>query len=172
MKRIICALLTLAIVVAFSSTVVGEESIILIGDDDVTVGDNQVTIAVVLPASAVGVRINRAVLEVPITLSESAEAAFNDFPLLELAELGSETPKQTILLKAGFDGVARFDITRFAREWSDTDAHELVLGVLSESNETSFDVGTAATWDSGIRARIVLSFSSLDGASATSIGAE
>jgi hypothetical protein len=133
--------------------------------ENVQAADNVLTITVALPAEAVGMRISRAILEVPVSLNESANEGFNELPVLELYEEGSESPKQTILLEAEHDGIARIDVTRFVREWANTASRDFVLGAVSESNGTALDLGTAAGWPNGTKARLMVTFSDRDGAS-------
>jgi len=148
-----------------SAPSLARDATVNISTEDVDASDNQLAIAVSLPAGVVGKRINRAVLEVPIAMGESADSLFNEFPLLELYQDGSELPKQTVLLPSGFSGVARFDVTRFVREWSNTDAQGFVLGAVSEANATAFELGTASQWANGIKARLTIEYSNHDGQS-------
>lgn len=133
--------------------------------EGVQASDALLTIVVALPAEVVGKRISRAVLEVPIALNESEDAAFNEYPIIQLFQDGSEAPKQTVLLEPGLNDVVRFNVTRFVREWSNTDRHEFVLGAVSESNGTAFELGTAGQWASGTKARLIIEYRDRDGTS-------
>jgi len=142
---------------------VAETTRVDVGNEDVESSERLLTITVALPSGAIGKRIDKAVLEVPVTLVESPDSAFNDFPVLELRENGSEAPKQTVLLEKGFAGIARFDITRLVRGWANTDAHQIMLGALAESNGTTFGLGEAAQWSVGTKARLIVDCSELKG---------
>jgi len=156
---LVCFVFSVAIALA-------EEATVDITSDNVMVSDSLLTIAVALPGDAVGKRVDSAVLEIPLTVSESADSAFILFPLVEIRESGSDTPKKTILLTEAFSGVARIDVARFVRAWSTTDEHDFLLGALSEGNATVFELGTQPEWASGVKARLVIRYSSLDGGSA------
>ncbi len=136
--------------------------------ENVQMDGNIMTITAALPAEAVGKRIGRAILEVPVSLNESEDDDFNALPVLELYEGGSETPKQTVLLEPGYDGIARIDVTRFVRDWPNTDSRQFILGAVSEENATAFELGTAAGWTNGTKARLTVQFSDRDGTSVVS----
>lgn len=136
-----------------------------IGSGDVANASSVLTIETALPAGAVGKRISRAMLEVAIVVGESENAAFNEFPVVELYEDGSETPKQTALLNAGLSGVARFDVTRFVRDWANTDARAFVVGAVSEDNDTVLAVGSVGAWPNGTKARLIIEYHDRDGTS-------
>jgi hypothetical protein len=167
MQRIILIAATLMVLALPSVGALAKDAMVDVANQDVEATDNRLAIAVALPAGVVGKRIDRAILEVPIAVGESADSRFDEFPLIELFEDGSELPKQTILLASGFDGIARFNVTRFVREWPNSDTREFVLGTVSESNATTFELGTASQWSNGIKARLVIEYSNRDGQSST-----
>lgn len=169
MKGIILAILAVLVGLVLAVTVAADEAVIDLEGDGVVAGNRQVAITVSLPPRLVGSRINRAVLEVPLKIQQGANSTFADFPLIELVEPGSELPKQTELLVTSFDGIARFDITRLVKTWVDASDHELVLGALSEKNGTSMNLRVASEWNSGVKARLIISFSTLTGAGAASL---
>ena len=148
-----------------SGSALAETATVNVTSEGVQGSDRLLSIAVALPAEVVGKRISRAVLEVPIALNESDDDAFNDYPLIELYQEGSEAPKQTILLEQALNGIVRFNVTRFVREWSNTDTREFVLGAVSESNGTAFELGTAGSWANGTKARLVIRYQDRDGTS-------
>jgi hypothetical protein len=171
MKSLITVLLALCIVWFASTRVVAADATVNVSSEDVQASGNQITVHVALPGDVVGKRIDRVILEIPITVGTSADSAFIHFPLIELDQSGSEEPKQTALLTEGFDGVAHFDVTRFVQTWSTADAREFVLGALSEGNLTVLELGAAGEWEGGVKARLIVTYSILDGVSATTIGA-
>jgi hypothetical protein len=171
MKQIIAKLVVLGVMLFVSALAIAEDATVNVASEDVQSSDNQITVQVALPEAAIGKRIDKVILEVPISVGASADSAFIRFPLIELSQSGSEEPKQTALLAEGFNDIASFDVTRFVQPWSTTDEHEFVLGALSEANGTVLELGTAAGWDTGVKARLVVKYSSLAGASATTIGA-
>lgn len=148
-----------------SGSVSAETATVDVISEGVQASDALLTIAVALPAEVVGKRISRAMLEVPIALNESQDATFNEYPLIELFQDGSEAPKQTILLEPGLNGIVRFNVTRFVREWSNTDLREFVLGAVSESNGTAFELGAAGAWPNGTKARLIIEYQDRDGTS-------
>lgn len=165
MRRFNVVFLVLGTTWFASGSVRAETATVNVVSQGVQSSDRLLTIAVALPAEVVGKRISRAVLEVPIAINESEEAAFNEFPLIELYQDGSELPKQTVRLEAGSDRTIRFNVTRFVREWSNTDPREFVLGAVSESNGTDFELGAAGAWATGTKARLVISYQDRDGSS-------
>ena len=167
-KNTIAIMVMLALALGVTGAV-AETVTVTVSSQGVESADNQMVVSVALPQVVVGKRVDRVVLEVPISLGESTESAFNDFPLIELYEGGSEMPKQTALLDRGFAGSARFDVTRFVRAWSTTDARQFVLGALSESNGTVFTLGaTPARWSNGEKARLIIEYRDRDGRALTS----
>lgn len=142
-----------------------ETATVNVAGEGVQASDRLLTIAVGLPAEVVGKRISRAVLEVPIALNESEDAAYNEYPIIQLFQDGSEAPKQTLLVERGLNGIVRFNVTRFVREWSNTDPREFVLGSVSEGNRTAFELGTAGAWPSGTKARLIIKYQNRDGTS-------
>lgn len=155
--------------IAIASLAAAETASVDISSGDVENVESVLTIATALPAGAVGKRISRAVLEVAIVLGESENAAFNEFPVVELYERGSETPKQTTVLEAGLNGIARFDVTRFVRDWANTDARAFVVGAVSEDNDTVLELGSVGAWLNGTKARLIIEYHDRDG---TSVAAE
>lgn len=148
-----------------ASSVVAETATINIDSGDVESVESVLTIEAALPVDAVGKRISRAILEVAIVLGESGNSVFNELPVVELYEDGSEMPKQSTLLDPGLNGVARFDVTRFVREWANTDARAFVLGAMSEDNDTVLEVGTVGSWPNGTKARLIIEYLDRDGTS-------
>jgi hypothetical protein len=155
--------------IAVASLAAAETASVDISSGDVESVESVLTIETALPAGAVGKRISRAVLEVAIVLGESENAAFNEFPVVELYEDGSETPKQTAMLETGLNGIARFDVTRFVRDWANTDARTFVVGAVSEDNDTVVQVGSVLSWPNGTKARLIIEYHDRDG---TSVAAE
>ncbi|MCI0452336.1 MAG: hypothetical protein L0Z51_08080 [Candidatus Latescibacteria bacterium] len=156
--------LTVVIAVACVGVAHGETAIVNVPAEDVSTSDSVLTISVTPPSATIGKRVDRAFLEVVIEIDESANDDFNDFPILELYQEGSEMPKQTLLLSAGHDGVVRLDVTRFVRGWSGNEARTFVLGRVSEDNATAFSLGTDGPWGSA-KARLVTRYSNRDGTS-------
>lgn len=150
------------------SIALAETETVDIGSGDVANVVSVLTIDTALPAAAVGKRISRAILEVAIVLGESENAAFNVLPVVELYEDGNETPKQTTLLEPGLNGVARFDVTRFVRDWDNTDARAFIVGAVSEDNDTVISVGTVGSWPNGVKARLIVEYLDRDGTSVAS----
>jgi hypothetical protein len=64
--------------------------------------------------------------------------------------------------------VARFDVTRFVRDWANTDARAFVLGAVSEDNDTVLSVGTVGSWPNGTKARLIIEYLDRDGTSVVS----
>lgn len=155
-------------VLLMAASALAETATIDISGGDVDNVGSVLTIDTALPARAVGKRISRAVLEVAIVLGQSENAVFNELPVFELYEDGSETPGQTTLLEARLDGVARFDVTRFVRDWANTDARAFVVGAISEENDTVFEVGTVGSWPNGTKARLIINYLDRDGTSVAS----
>jgi hypothetical protein len=141
-----------------------EVAVVNVPAESVTTSDSVLTISVTPPSATIGKRVDRAFLEVVIEIDESANDDFNDFPILELYQEGSEMPKQTLLLSKGHDGVVRVDVTRFVRAWSDDGARTFVLGRVSEDNATAFSLGAGGEWGSA-KARLVVRYSNRDGTS-------
>lgn len=165
MRRFNLSFLSLVVLLVASGSALAETATVNVVSQGVQASDALLTVTVALPAEVVGKRISRAVLEVPIALNESEDAIFNEYPLIELFQDGSEAPKQTILLGQGHNGIVRFDVTRFVREWSSTDSREFVLGAVSESNGTAFELGTAGAWPNGAKARLIIKYHDRDGTS-------
>lgn len=165
MRRFNFVFLALGAGLFTSGSVRAETATVNVVSGGVQSSDRLLTIAVALPAEVVGKRISRAVLEIPIAITESEEAAFNEFPLIELYQGESELPKQTVRLEPGYNRVIRLNVTRFVREWSNTDPREFVLGAVSESNGTAFELGTAGAWANGTKARLVIRYQDRDGTS-------
>ncbi len=164
MKRFI-PMVALALILV-SSTAFAETATINTAREDVQANDNVIEVLVALPTAIVGKRVDRAILEVALSLGESVDSLYNEFPLVEVSEDGSGLPKQTVLLARNFAGVARFDVTRFVRAWSTTETRQFVLGALSESNGTAIELGpTPAGWAGGQKARLLVEFRDRDGAS-------
>lgn len=152
-----------------SSMVLAKTATINAGGEDVQAANDMIEVSVALPGGVVGKRVDRAILEVALSLGESVDSLYNHFPLVQVSEYASELPKQTVLLARNFAGIARFDVTRFVRAWSTTDAHQFVLGALTEANGTAIELGsTPAGWAGGQKARLVVEFQDRDGTSLTS----
>lgn len=169
MRRLKAIVLFLALDLLSFGSIRAESTRVDVAGEDIKSSGRFLTITAVLPSGVVGKRIDRAVLEVPITLVESEDSAFNDFPLLELRENGTDGAKQTFLMEKGFVGIARFDVTRLVRGWNSTRTHAIVLGALAESNGTVFALGQAAQWSGGTKARLVVDYSMLGGESVRAI---
>lgn len=142
-----------------------ETHTINIGSGDVTSEGSVLTIETGMPPAALGMRISRAILEVAIDLGESENDAFNGLPVVELYEDGSETPMQTELLEPGLNGAARFNVTRFVRDWADSNTRVFIVGAVSEDNDTVVQLGSVAEWGNGTKARLIIEYQDRDGTS-------
>jgi hypothetical protein len=161
-KYMMCTALILT--VTFGSAF-AETATVDVPSEDVEATNGLLTITVSLPAGAVDKRLGRAVLEIPIVVGESANELFNEFPMLQLYEDGSDLPKQTVMLAQGHSGVVRIDVTRFVREWSGVEERALVLGTVSEDNDTAFELGSVGWWPNGTKARLTVEYMDRDGTS-------
>jgi len=146
-----------------TSLAFAETATINVSSGDVEGAGSVLTIDVALPADVMGKRISRAILEVAIVVGQSENAPFNEFPVVELYEDGSETPMQTALLERGLNGAASFDVTRFVRDWANTNVRAFVVGAISEDNDTVIGVGTVGSWPNGVKARLVIDYQDRDG---------
>jgi len=171
MKQLIIILLVVCNALLAAVPVLADDATVSVASKGIEASDNQITVRVALPENAVGKRLDRVILEVPVTVGGSAGSAFERFPLVELKQSDGEEPKQTTLLPEGFSGIARFDVTRFVRSWSTADAHPFVLGALSEGNYTTLELGTAGRWTGDTKARLLVKYSTRDGVSARTTGA-
>lgn len=157
MKRSIAFMCMLMIAFA-AGTVSAKRTAINVPSENVEASEGLLTIDVALPAGVVGQRIDRAVLEVPIAVGESADAAFNAFPMIELYQVDNAEAKQTVLLAANHGGLVRIDVTGLVRTWTTTDARQFVVGIVSRNNKTVFEQQAHAAWPSGTKARLVVEY--------------